>query len=70
MSAFDSAMLMIDDLARKNIELEQHVWDLQLSIWHRMRSIDDGFCTMTKECVYCKTGWKAFYHVESMINED
>jgi hypothetical protein len=70
MSAFDSAMLMIEDLTKQVVKLEQQVWDLQLSIWHKMRSIDDGFCTMTKECVYCKTGWKAFYHVESMLDED
>ena len=32
MSAFDSAMLMIEDLTKQVVELEQQVWDLQLAL--------------------------------------
>jgi hypothetical protein len=34
MSAFDSAMLMIDDLSKQVVELEQKVWNLELANWH------------------------------------
>jgi hypothetical protein len=69
MSAFDSAMLMIDDLARKNIQLEQKIWELQLAIWHTMKSPDEGLCT-GRGCRLCKPSWEAFHEVEDKINED
>jgi hypothetical protein len=68
MSAFDSAMMMIDDLARKNTELEQKIWELQLAIWHRMKSPDEGLCT-GRGCRLCKPSWEAFHEVEDKINE-
>jgi hypothetical protein len=37
MSAFDSAMLMIEDLTKQVVELEQQVWDLQLALWHERK---------------------------------
>jgi hypothetical protein len=68
MSAFDSAMLMIDDLSKQVVELEQKVWDLQLAIWHKWLSPDEGVCT-GKKCPFCKTEQEAFFEVEGHIRE-
>jgi hypothetical protein len=46
MSAFDSAMLMIEDLTKQVVELEQQVWDLQLALWHERKDPKDGICTV------------------------
>lgn len=71
MSAFDSAMLMIDDLASKNIELEQKVWDLELALWHERQNSKDGICTLQRgKCKFCLTADKAFIHVQEMLNDE
>jgi hypothetical protein len=41
MSAFDSAMLMIEDLTKQVVELEQQVWDLEIASWHVARTFKD-----------------------------
>jgi hypothetical protein len=45
MSAFDSAMLMIEDLTKQVVELEQQVWDLQLSNLARTQRPKRWICT-------------------------
>jgi hypothetical protein len=73
MSAFDSAMLMITDLTKQVVELEQEVWDLQLALWHERKDPRDGICTIYRngKCPFCSTANEAFMHVEEMlINED
>jgi hypothetical protein len=42
MSAFDSAMLMIEDLSTQVTELSKHIWELQLAIWHSHLDPRDG----------------------------
>ena len=44
MSAFDSAMLMIEDLSTQVTELSKHIWELQLAIWHSHLDPRDGIC--------------------------
>ena len=68
MSAFDSAMLMINDLAIKNTELEQKVWELQLALWHSYLDPVDGRCSGL-ECQWCDTHIEAIQYVEGMLNE-
>jgi len=72
MSAFDSAMLMIDDLARKNTELEQHIWNLQLALWHECKDPKDGICTIYQgdNCPFCSTAFEAFMHVEERLHNE
>ena len=72
MSAFDSAMLMIDDLARKNVELEQQVWDLQLALWHERKDPREGICTSYRgtKCTFCSTANEAFMYVEEMLHDE
>jgi hypothetical protein len=73
MSAFDSAMLMITDLTKQVVELEQEVWGLQLALWHQRKDPRDGICTiyLNGKCPFCSTANAAFMHVEEMlINED
>jgi len=71
MSAFDSAMLMIDDLASKNIELEQRVWDLELAVWHQRQNSKNGICTLQRgKCKFCLIADKAFMHVEEMLKHE
>jgi hypothetical protein len=69
MSAFDSALLMIDDLARKNIELEQKIWELQLAHWHAgtMFNVRD-YCKL-EECNFCSTHIRACVFVNEAIDE-
>jgi hypothetical protein len=60
MSAFDSAMLMIEDLTKQVVELEQQVWDLQLALWHERKDPRDGICTVyqNRKCPFCLTAMK------------
>jgi hypothetical protein len=66
MSAFDSAMLMIEDLTKQVVELEQQVWDLQLALWHERKDPKDGICTVYQngKSPFCSTAQEAFMHVE------
>ena len=69
MSAFDSAMLMIEDLTKQVVELEQQVWDLQLALWHERKYPRDGICTVyqNRKCPFCLTANEAYMHVEEML---
>jgi hypothetical protein len=69
MSAFDSAMLMIEDLTKQVVELEQQVWDLQLALWHERKDPKDGICTVYQngKCPFCSTANEAYMHVEEML---
>jgi hypothetical protein len=69
MSAFDSAMLMIDDLARKNIELEQKIWELQLAHWHAGTMFNVGHHCKLEECNFCSTHIEACVFVNETIDE-
>ena len=68
MSAFDSAMLMIDDLAKQVTELNQKVWDLQLALWHSYLDPIDGRCS-GEGCRFCETHSVTKWEVEKMIDE-
>lgn len=73
MSAFDSAMLMIEDMSKQIVELEQQVWELQLAVWHERKDPREGVCGVyeRRECSFCLTAQKAYMHVEEMLhNED
>jgi hypothetical protein len=72
MSAFDSAMLMIDDLSKQVVQLEQKVWDLQLALWHERKDPRDGICAVYKgsNCKFCLTAQEAFMHVEEMLHDE
>jgi len=69
MSAFDSAMLMIDDLARKNIELEQKVWELQVSHWHVGMWLNPREHCDFDECDLCTHHISSWHFVNKTINE-
>ena len=70
MSAFDSAMLMIDDLSRQVVELEQKVWNLELANWHisTMFHVRD-YCKLDS-CDFCSTHIRASVSVNRMINDE
>jgi len=70
MSAFDSAMLMIEDLSRQVVELEQKVWNLELANWHvsTMFHVRD-FCKLDK-CDFCSTHIRASVHVNKMLDDE
>jgi hypothetical protein len=68
MSAFDSAMLMIEDLSQQVTELSKHIWELQLAIWHSHLDPRDGICN-GPDCQFCKTYLEAFHQVERSIYE-
>jgi len=70
MSAFDSAMLMIDDLSRQVVELEQKVWNLELANWHvsTMFHVRD-YCKLDS-CDFCSTHIRASVNVNRMINDE
>jgi len=68
MSAFNSAMLMIDDLSRQVVELEQKVWDLQLALWHSYIDPIEGRCS-GEGCMFCETHSVTKWEVEKMIDE-
>ena len=71
MSAFDSAMLMIDDLSRQVVELNQKVWDLELALWHDRQNAKTGSCVLQKgKCEFCLIADKAFIHVEEMLHDE
>jgi hypothetical protein len=71
MSAFDSAMLMIEDLSKQVVELEQKVWNLELANWHvsTMMNVRD-YCKLDN-CQFCSTHIIASVHVHDLVhNED
>jgi len=68
MSAFDSAMLMIDDLAKQVNDLNQKVWELQLALWHSYIDPIDGRCS-GDGCPFCETHSVNKWEVEKLINE-
>ena len=68
MSAFDSAMLMIDDLSKQVVELERKIWDLQLALWHSYIDPMDGRCS-GKDCRFCETHSVTQWEVEKMLDE-
>ena len=68
MSAFDSAMLMIDDLSKQVVELERKIWDLQLALWHSYIDPMDGRCS-GKDCRLCETHSVTKWEVEKMLDE-
>ena len=55
MSAFDSAMLMIDDLSKQVVELEQKVWNLELANWHISTMLNVRHLCKLEECDFCAT---------------
>ena len=69
MSAFDSAMLMIDDLARKTIELEQKIWELQLAHWHAGNMFNVRDHCKLEECNFCSTHIRACVFIDKTIDE-
>ena len=68
MSAFDSAMLMIDDLSKQVNELNQKIWELQLALGHSYIDPIDDRCS-GKDCPFCETHSVNQWEVEKMINE-
>jgi hypothetical protein len=68
MSAFDSAMLMIDDLSKQVNDLNQKVWELQLALWHSYIDPIDGRCS-GKDCPFCATHSINQWEVEKIIDE-
>jgi hypothetical protein len=71
MSAFDSAMLMIDDLSKQVVELNQKVWELELALWHERQNVKTGVCTLQRgKCKFCLIADKAFIHVEEMLRDE
>ena len=72
MSAFDSAMLMIGDMSKQIVELEQQVWELQLALWHERTDPKERVCGSYKRtnCPFCATAQEAFMHVEEMLRDE
>lgn len=67
MSAFDSAMLMIDDLCKQVIELEQKVWNLELANWHVSTMFNVGDYCKLEECDFCSTHRSASMSVNKAL---
>jgi len=70
MSAFDSAMLMIEDLSRQVVELEQKVWDLELANWHASTMFDVRKNCKLDSCNFCHTHIRASVYVNKMLNHE
>ena len=66
MSAFDSAMLMIEDLSKQVTELSKHIWELQLAIWHSNLDPRDGICG-GPDCPFCETYIEAHKQVQKTV---
>ena len=69
MSAFDSAMLMIDDLAVKNRDLEQENWDLKLALWHAHAMANILAVCPIEQCDWCRLGVKINMEIRKVITE-
>jgi len=55
MSAFDSAMLMIEDMSKQIVALEQQNWDLKLALWHINAFVNiRNYCEIPY-CAFCTT---------------
>jgi hypothetical protein len=70
MSAFDSAMLMINDLSKQVVELEQKVWELELANWHVSTLLNvRNYCKLDS-CDFCQTHIRASVNVNKMLNDE
>ena len=69
MSAFDSAMLMIDDLSKQVVELERKVWDLEVSHWHVSTLLNVRHYCKLDSCDFCQTHMRASMQVNEVLNE-
>ena len=70
MSAFDSAMLMIEDLSRQVVELEQKVWNLELANWHVSTMFNVRKSCKLDNCDFCYTHVRASMHVNKVLNDE
>jgi len=70
MSAFDSAMLMITDLSKQIVKLEQKVWDLELANWHASQYINLKKLCDLEDCSWCKTHVLASAAVNKLLNNE
>jgi hypothetical protein len=70
MSAFDSAMLMINDLSKQVVELEQKVWELELANWHISTLLNVRHHCKLESCDFCQTHMRASMKVNEVLNED
>ena len=71
MSAFDSAMLMIDDLSEQVVELERKVWNLQIANWHLSTMVNVRDLCKLENCDFCATHITASVYVNNLVhNED
>jgi hypothetical protein len=70
MSAFDSAMLMIDDLSRQVAELSRQVWDLQLANWHVSTMFDARHHCALNDCDFCSTHIMASVYVNNLVYDE
>jgi hypothetical protein len=70
MSAFDSAMLMIEDLSRQVVKLEQKVWNLELANWHVSTMFNVRKSCKLDNCDFCQTHVRASMHVNKVLNDE
>ena len=70
MSAFDSAMLMIDDLSKQVVELERKVWDLQIANWHLSTMVNVRDLCKLEDCDFCTTHITASVYVNEMVHDE
>jgi hypothetical protein len=70
MSAFDSAMLMVDDLSKQVVELERKVWDLQIANWHCSTMVNVRDLCKFKDCDFCTTHITASVYVNEIVHNE
>jgi hypothetical protein len=68
MSAFDSAMLMIEDLTTQVVELEQQVWDLQTMAHAKTQELQ--YARFGKMGNVRSAKHEAHMHVKEMLNNE